>query len=107
MRNTKIKCCNFAWKGAGYASISYRPGIAWWFRRPGLFVVLLRPKRKGAMNQERDREFISVDTSYLEEGDLLPVSVALSSSNDLLTDVEVAMCDGEGGSAPSKGTKWA
>ncbi len=59
------------------------------------------------MNQERDREFISVDTSYLEEGDLLPVSVALSSSNDLLTDVEVAMCDGEGGSAPSKGTKWA
>ena len=66
-----------------------------------------RPERNGAMSQERNREHIPVDTSYLEEGDLLPVAVALSSDTDFLTDLEVAMCDGEGGSAPSKGTRWA
>ena len=48
-----------------------------------------------------------VDTSSLEEGDLLPESVRVFHSSDRLTDHDVATCDGEGGSAPSKGTRYA
>ena len=48
-----------------------------------------------------------VDTSSWEEGDLLPESVQVFQTSDRLTDYDVATCDGEGGSAPSKGTKYA
>ncbi|MBT3351261.1 MAG: hypothetical protein HOC91_12720 [Nitrospinaceae bacterium] len=64
------------------------------------------------MSEERRRNVISVDESHLEQGDLLPESLQASaseasSSKDLLTEQEFAMCDGEGGSAPSKGTRCA
>ncbi len=57
------------------------------------------------MSQDHEHEFISVDTSSLEEGDLLPGSVLISSAGDPLSEREVALCDGEGGSAPSVGTR--
>ncbi len=57
------------------------------------------------MSQDHEHEFIAVDFSSLEEGDLLPGSVLVSSAGDHLSEREVALCDGEGGSAPSVGTR--
>lgn len=61
------------------------------------------------MSEDPRYDVIPEDESYLEieEGDLLPELVLVSSTNDLLTEQEFAMCDGEGGSAPPKGTKCA
>ena len=53
------------------------------------------------MSEERRHEFNPVDEPLLEDGDLLPESVR-ASSNDPLTEQEIAMCDGEGGSASPK-----
>ena len=59
------------------------------------------------MSEERRHEVNPVNETTWDEGDLLPDSVQVFSANDLLTEQEFAMCDGEGGSAPSKGTRWA
>ncbi len=50
---------------------------------------------------------IPVDVSSQEEGDLLPDLVRNSCDPGQLTEVESALCDGEGGTAPSKGTRSA
>ena len=65
------------------------------------------PERKRVVSEDPRYDVVPVDESYLEEGDLLPKLVEVSSTNDLLTEQEFAMCDGEGGSAPPKGTKCA
>lgn len=62
---------------------------------------------EGAMSENREHEINPVDTFSLEEGDLLPSSVRVFRGSDNLTDLEVSLCDGEGGSAPSKGTRYA
>ena len=62
---------------------------------------------EGTMSEYREHEINPVDTSSLEEGDLLPSSVRVFHGSDNLSDQEVSLCDGEGGSAPSKGTRYA
>ncbi len=59
------------------------------------------------MSEDHRYDVIPVDEPYLEDGDLLPESVQASSINDLLTEQEFTMCDGEGGLAPPKGTRCA
>jgi len=59
------------------------------------------------MSEDHRYDVIPVDELYLEGGALLPESVQASSTNDLMTEQEFAMCDGEGGLAPSKETKCA
>ena len=53
------------------------------------------------MSAERWDGVISVDESSWEEGDLLSESIQVSGANEVITGREFAMCDGEGGSAPS------
>ena len=48
---------------------------------------------------------IPVDVTSLEEGDLLPDEVLGLRVSEQLSEVEIALCDGEGGMAPSRGTK--
>ena len=57
------------------------------------------------MDQNFGADAIPVDVSSLEEGDLLLEAGQFAHHPDVLTDVESALCDGEGGMAPSKGTK--
>jgi hypothetical protein len=55
------------------------------------------------MNMETDA--ISFDMTSLEGGDLLPNEVRGLQASEQLSEVEIALCDGEGGMAPSRGTK--
>ncbi len=55
------------------------------------------------MNMETDA--IPVDMTSLEGGDLLPNEVRGLQASEQLSEVEIALCDGEGGVAPSRGTK--
>ena len=48
---------------------------------------------------------IPVDLTSLEEGDLLPSEVGGLQASEQLPEEEVALCDGEGGMASSRGTK--
>jgi hypothetical protein len=48
---------------------------------------------------------IQIDQSSCECGDLLPHAVRFFYNPSPLTDVETALCDGEGGKTPPKTTK--
>jgi hypothetical protein len=59
------------------------------------------------MEQKSNVMAIPVEDSSLEEGDVLPEEVRVFPISDQLNDMDYLLCDGEGGMAPSKGTKAA
>lgn len=59
------------------------------------------------MDQTLRTNAIPVEDTSLEEGDVLPEAVRVFYSPEPLTEIEIALCDGEGGAAASKGTKTA
>lgn len=59
------------------------------------------------MDRNSKTKAIPVEDASLEEGDVLPEEVRVFHTPDQLNELENALCDGEGGMAPSKGTKAA